>query len=102
MFLRRKLRSELNRLNFQGFYTVVSEKIDELIAVATVRPSGGGSGVSGPAPAPLVLAFKPTLPLCSAKATLDYSATGAEQKEDETFKCYQRRRTLQPVKAKLA
>ncbi|RAL43328.1 hypothetical protein DM860_012469 [Cuscuta australis] len=29
--------SELNRLNFQGFYTVVLEKNDELITVATVR-----------------------------------------------------------------
>ena len=30
-------RSELNRLNFQGFYTVVLERDDDLITVATVR-----------------------------------------------------------------
>ncbi|XP_028123488.1 uncharacterized protein LOC114320619 isoform X1 [Camellia sinensis] len=32
--------SELNRLNFQGFYTVLLEKNDELITVATVRVHG--------------------------------------------------------------
>ena len=30
-------RSELNRLNFQGFYTVLLERNEELISVATVR-----------------------------------------------------------------
>lgn len=30
-------RSELNRLNFRGFYTVLLERNDEMIAVATVR-----------------------------------------------------------------
>lgn len=30
-------RSELNRLNFRGFYTVFLEKNDELITVATIR-----------------------------------------------------------------
>ncbi|KAI6686944.1 hypothetical protein NL676_032857 [Syzygium grande] len=34
-------RSELNRVNFQGFYTVLLEKDDELITVATVRIYGG-------------------------------------------------------------
>ncbi|KAF8018805.1 hypothetical protein BT93_H3642 [Corymbia citriodora subsp. variegata] len=34
-------RSELNRVNFQGFYTVLLEKDDELITVATVRIHGG-------------------------------------------------------------
>ncbi|KAL9371293.1 hypothetical protein Peur_036433 [Populus x canadensis] len=29
--------SELNRLNFQGFYTILLEKNDELVSVATVR-----------------------------------------------------------------
>ncbi|CAK7328245.1 unnamed protein product [Dovyalis caffra] len=33
-------RSELNRLNFQGFYTILLEKNDELITVATVRIYG--------------------------------------------------------------
>ncbi|OVA02721.1 GNAT domain [Macleaya cordata] len=33
-------RSELNRLNFRGFYTVLLEKDDELISVATVRVHG--------------------------------------------------------------
>ncbi|KAJ8543599.1 hypothetical protein K7X08_006122 [Anisodus acutangulus] len=32
--------SELNRLNFQGFYTVLLERNDELITVATVRVYG--------------------------------------------------------------
>ncbi|KAH0668229.1 hypothetical protein KY285_029435 [Solanum tuberosum] len=32
--------SELNRLNFQGFYTVLLERNDELISVATVRVYG--------------------------------------------------------------
>ncbi|CAK9164191.1 unnamed protein product [Ilex paraguariensis] len=32
--------SELNRLNFRGFYTVILEKNDELITVATVRVYG--------------------------------------------------------------
>ncbi|XP_027090268.1 uncharacterized protein LOC113780994 [Coffea eugenioides] len=32
--------SELNRLNFQGFYTVVLERDDDLITVATVRVYG--------------------------------------------------------------
>ncbi|XP_058198823.1 uncharacterized protein LOC131314298 [Rhododendron vialii] len=32
--------SELNRLNFQGFYTVLLEKDDELISAATVRVHG--------------------------------------------------------------
>ncbi|KAI3453866.1 hypothetical protein Pfo_010529 [Paulownia fortunei] len=32
--------SELNRLNFQGFYTVLLEKNDELISTATVRIYG--------------------------------------------------------------
>ncbi|XP_027345570.1 uncharacterized protein LOC113857662 [Abrus precatorius] len=32
--------SELNRLNFQGFYTVLLERNDELISVATVRVFG--------------------------------------------------------------
>ena len=30
-------RSELNRLNFQGFYTVLLERNEELISVAAVR-----------------------------------------------------------------
>ncbi|KAL3750520.1 hypothetical protein ACJRO7_011510 [Eucalyptus globulus] len=34
-------RSELNRVNFQGFYTVLLEKDDELITVATIRIYGG-------------------------------------------------------------
>ncbi|RHN56522.1 putative histone acetyltransferase chromatin regulator PHD family [Medicago truncatula] len=33
-------RSELNRLNFQGFYTVLLERNEELISVATVRIFG--------------------------------------------------------------
>ncbi|XP_040991893.1 uncharacterized protein LOC121238885 isoform X1 [Juglans microcarpa x Juglans regia] len=33
--------SELNRLNFRGFYTVLLERNDEMIAVATVRIYGG-------------------------------------------------------------
>ncbi|KAF7816117.1 Increased DNA methylation 1 [Senna tora] len=33
-------RSKLNRLNFQGFYTVLLEKNEELISVATVRVYG--------------------------------------------------------------
>ncbi|KAM2614134.1 hypothetical protein TB2_028790 [Malus domestica] len=33
-------RSHLNRLNFQGFYTVLLERYDELITVATVRIFG--------------------------------------------------------------
>ncbi|XP_071716162.1 uncharacterized protein [Rutidosis leptorrhynchoides] len=33
-------RSELNRLNFKGFYTVLLEKDDELISVAAVRVYG--------------------------------------------------------------
>ncbi|CAK7330553.1 unnamed protein product [Dovyalis caffra] len=32
--------SELNRLNFQGFYTILLEKNDELVTVATVRIYG--------------------------------------------------------------
>ncbi|GAB4832152.1 hypothetical protein Ancab_006169 [Ancistrocladus abbreviatus] len=32
--------SELNRLNFRGFYTVILEKNDELITVATIRVYG--------------------------------------------------------------
>ncbi|XP_019178442.1 PREDICTED: uncharacterized protein LOC109173642 isoform X2 [Ipomoea nil] len=84
---------------FQGEELNGSETVDQ----ASLEPSGGGSSANNDsAPAPLVLEFKSTLPLCSDKATLDYSATSAEQKEDETFKCYQRRRTLQPVEAKLA
>ncbi|CAJ1970650.1 unnamed protein product [Sphenostylis stenocarpa] len=33
-------RSELNRLNFQGFYTVLLEQNEELISVATIRVFG--------------------------------------------------------------
>ncbi|XP_058068718.1 uncharacterized protein LOC131218051 [Magnolia sinica] len=33
--------SQLNRLNFQGFYTVLLEKADEPVAVATIRVFGG-------------------------------------------------------------
>ncbi|KAJ0021518.1 hypothetical protein Pint_32523 [Pistacia integerrima] len=33
-------RSELNRLNFRGFYTVVLEKNEELVTVATIRVYG--------------------------------------------------------------
>ncbi|TKY56488.1 Increased DNA methylation 1 [Spatholobus suberectus] len=33
-------RSELNRLNFQGFYTVLLERNEELISVATIRVFG--------------------------------------------------------------
>ncbi|PKI72230.1 hypothetical protein CRG98_007367 [Punica granatum] len=32
-----QMKSELNRLNFRGFYTVLLEKNDELITVATIR-----------------------------------------------------------------
>ncbi|KAL9320053.1 hypothetical protein ACSQ67_011892 [Phaseolus vulgaris] len=33
-------RSELNRINFQGFYTVLLDKNEELVSVATVRVHG--------------------------------------------------------------
>ncbi|XP_017434654.2 uncharacterized protein LOC108341489 isoform X1 [Vigna angularis] len=33
-------RSELNRINFQGFYTVLLERNEELVSVATVRVHG--------------------------------------------------------------
>ncbi|KAL2317482.1 hypothetical protein Fmac_031358 [Flemingia macrophylla] len=33
-------RSELNRLNFQGFYTILLERNEELISVATIRVFG--------------------------------------------------------------
>ncbi|XP_065876876.1 uncharacterized protein [Euphorbia lathyris] len=34
-------RSKLNRLNFGGFYTIILQKADEFISVATVRVYGG-------------------------------------------------------------